>query len=66
MEKMLAADVRLGLALPWRISVFTENGATRIGLIRPARCWLRFLSVPRVAAGRELEEKTIQIVDETR
>jgi uncharacterized protein (DUF302 family) len=67
MEKMLAADVRLGLALPWRISVFTENGATKIGLLRPAGL-LALLSrsgdVARLAG--ELEEKAIQIVDETR
>lgn len=28
-EKMLAIDMRLSLSLHWRISVFTENGATK-------------------------------------
>ena len=35
MEKLLNLDMRLGLMMPWRISVFTENGATKIGLPRP-------------------------------
>ena len=66
-EKLLAIDMRLSTALPWRISVFTENGATRIGLIRPA---------PMLAAlgenaglswlAKAIEEKLIQIVDESR
>lgn len=66
-EKLLAADMRASLALPWRISVFTENGATKIGLLRPTAI-LGMLGqsseLARLAA--ELEEKAIQIVDETR
>jgi uncharacterized protein (DUF302 family) len=67
MEKMLAADVRLGLVLPWRISVFTENGATRIGLIRPAPMLAALCADARLSRlAREADEKAIQIVDETR
>lgn len=67
LEKLLAIDMRLGLTLPWRISVFTENGATKIGLMRP-----EFLSSLLGAnpvlerLNRELEEKMVQIVDDTR
>ena len=67
MEKMLAVDLRLGMMLPWRISVFTENGVTRIGLLRPASelaGLFRDARLPPLA--REIEEKLIQIVDETR
>ena len=35
--KVLSADMRLNMALPCRISVYTENGKTRIGLIKPAQ-----------------------------
>lgn len=66
-EKMLAIDMRLSAALPWRISVYTENGNTKIALTRPHPL-LAALS-PDVALARlaqELEEKLIQIVDETR
>ncbi len=32
---VLKADLRLNMALPCRISVYTERGSTRIGMIRP-------------------------------
>lgn len=66
-EKMLAIDMRLSAALPWRISVYTENGNTKIAVIRP----LPLLAALSPDAGlarlaQEFEEKLIQIVDETR
>lgn len=66
-EKMLAIDMRLSAALPWRISVYTENGNTKIAVIRPLPA-LAALSpdVGLARLARELEEKLIQIVDETR
>ena len=33
--KVLSADLRLNMALPCRISVYTEQGKTKIGMIRP-------------------------------
>ncbi|PKO94234.1 MAG: hypothetical protein CVU16_03655 [Betaproteobacteria bacterium HGW-Betaproteobacteria-10] len=66
-EKMLAIDMRLSMALPWRISVFTENGATKIGLVRPAPMLALLCEHAGLARlAREMEEKVIQIVDETR
>lgn len=66
-EKMLAIDLWLGLTLPWRISVFTEDGATRIGLIRPGP-QLEGLGRDAQLSSlvREIEDRLIQIVDETR
>ena len=32
---VLAADLRLNMALPCRISVYTEEGVTRIGMLEP-------------------------------
>lgn len=66
-EKLLAIDMRLSLSIPWRISVFTENGATKIGLIRP-EAWLSQLAMHADLArlAREIEEKLILIVDEAR
>ena len=67
MEKMLASDMRLGMVLPWRISVFTDNGATRIGLLRPAQLLSLLSGNPDLSRlVGELEEKAIQAVDETR
>lgn len=67
MEKLLAADLRLALTLPWRISVYTENGATKIGLIRPATLLAAVggnADLARLAG--EIEGRMRQIVDETR
>jgi len=65
--KVLSADMRLNMALPCRISVFTEKGKTKIGLIRPAQM-LSALSedAALVQVAMEVEEKTIQMVDEAR
>ena len=65
--KMLALDMRLSLTLPWRISVFTRNGATWIGLLRPVALLAAFSQEAElVKLAQEVEEKLKQIVDETR
>ncbi|MBP6188508.1 MAG: DUF302 domain-containing protein [Azonexus sp.] len=66
-EKVLAIETRLSAALPWRISVYTENGNTKIAVLRPVPMFAA-LSTDAVLArlAQELEEKLIQIVDETR
>ena len=65
--KVLSIDMRLNMALPCRISVFTEKGKTMIGLIKPIEM-LSALSqdASLVQVAREVEEKTIQMVDEAR
>lgn len=65
--KVLASDMRLNMALPCRISVYTENGATRIGLIKPVQM-LSALSenAELLKVAREVEEKTMRMVDEAK
>ena len=65
--KVLSADMRLNMALPCRISVFTEKGRTKIGLIKPVQM-LSALSRDAVLAkvSEEVEAKTIEMVDEAR
>ncbi|MBE0474816.1 DUF302 domain-containing protein, partial [Rhodoferax sp.] len=63
--KVMAIDMRLNMALPCRISVYTEKGSTRIGLIRP---------VPMLAAlsqdasllqvAEDVEKKLLAMVEE--
>ena len=65
--KVLATDMRLNMALPCRISLFTEGPKTRIGLIRPADM-LATLSKDEALrqTAQEVEDKTIQMIDEAR
>jgi uncharacterized protein (DUF302 family) len=65
--KVLSTDMRLNMALPCRISVFTDKTKTKIGLIRPTQM-LSALSQDEtvVKTAREVEEKTIQMIDETK
>ena len=65
--KVLATDMRLNMALPCRISVYTEKGKTKIGLIKPVPM-LSALSQDAALAqvAKEVEEKTIQMVDEAK
>ncbi|MEO8159656.1 MAG: DUF302 domain-containing protein [Betaproteobacteria bacterium] len=65
--KVLSADMRLNMALPCRISVFTDKGKTRIGLIKPVEM-LSGLSqdATLLQVAREVEQKTIQMVDEAK
>ena len=65
--KVLASDMRLNMALPCRISVYTEGGQTRIGLIKPAQMLAMLSSEPALAqVAAEVEAKTILMVDEAR
>lgn len=64
---LLALDMRLSLTLPWRISVFTENGATKIGLARPpalASALGENAEITRLLA--DIEARLTMVVDETR
>lgn len=65
--KVLSTDMRLNMALPCRISVFTENNQTKIGLIKPEQM-LAALSDDQslVDTAKEVEEKTKQMVDEAK
>jgi len=62
--KVMAIDMSLNMALPCRISVFTENGETKIGLIKPEQM-LATLSKDKdlLAIAQEVEDLTIQMID---
>lgn len=66
-NKVLATDMRLNMALPCRISVYTEQGKTKLGMIKP---------VPMLAAlsqdatlqkvAQEVEAQTMKMIDESK
>ncbi|MCJ7481368.1 MAG: DUF302 domain-containing protein [Thermodesulfovibrionales bacterium] len=65
--KVMAADMRLNMALPCRISVFTGKGKTRIGLIKPGKMLAALSNDAGLAeVAKEVEEKTIMMVDEAK
>jgi uncharacterized protein (DUF302 family) len=65
--KVLTTDMRLNMALPCRISVFTDKGTTKIGLIKPVQM-LSALSqdAALLQVAKEVEDKTIQMVNEAK
>ena len=65
--KVLSADMRLNMALPCRISVFTKGAETRIGLIRPLPMLTALSDDPDlIQVAREVEASMIKIVDESK
>ncbi len=66
-EKLLTIDMRHSLGLPWRISVFTENGTTRIGVERPDPLAATAADPAELARQlAEIDDKLTMIVDEAR
>ena len=65
--KVLATDMRLNMALPCRISVFTDQGKTKIGLLRPAQMLSGLSDDPALTeVAREVELKTIAMIDQAK
>lgn len=65
--KVLSTDMHLNMALPCRISVFTENGITKIGLIKPALMLAALSDNAQLSeVASEVENKTILMVDEAK
>lgn len=64
-NKVLSTDMKLNMALPCRISVYTQNGETKIGLIKPEEMLASLSddeSLREVA--KEVEVATIKMVDQ--
>jgi uncharacterized protein (DUF302 family) len=62
--KVLSVDMRLNMALPCRISVYTEKGTTKLGLIKPAQMLSALSPEPELAGiALEVEEKTILMIN---
>ncbi len=65
--KVLASDMRLNMALPCRISVYTEKGTTHIGMIRPAPLLASLTDDPALKpVAQDVEDQTTKMIDEAR
>lgn len=64
---VLATDMRLNMALPCRISVYTEDGKTKIGFIRP-KPMLEALSDDAGLSdiAKEVEQTMMKMADEAK
>lgn len=71
--RVLSADMRLNMALPCRISVYTEAAAAaeqaapavKIGMIKPAAMLAMLSPDPQlVAVANEVEETTVRIIQQ--
>jgi len=61
---VLSVDMRLNMALPCRISVYTEKGKTFIGLIKPEKMLAALSNDPTLqAVAQEVEKLTIQMIE---
>jgi uncharacterized protein (DUF302 family) len=65
--KVLSTDIRLNMALPCRISVYTEQGKTRIGMIKPVPMLAALSQDPTlVKVAQEVEARTKKMIEESR
>ena len=63
--KVMASDMSMNMALPCRISVYTEKGKTLIGMIRPEAMLSMLSKDPALSAvAAEVETATMQMIDE--
>jgi len=62
--KVLSINMALNTALPCRISVFTEKGQTKIGMIKPEKMLTVLSTDPQLTQiANEVEELTKQMID---
>ena len=65
--KVLASDMRMNMALPCRISVYTEKGKTRIGMIKPIDMLALLSKDPALTVvAKEVDEKTTLMINEAK
>lgn len=65
--KVLSSDMRLNMALPCRISVYSEKGKTKIGMIGPEKMLASLSQDPNLAKiAKEVEDSTIKMINEAK
>ena len=66
-SKVLSTDMRLNMALPCRISVYTEQGKTKIGMIKPVPMLAALSQDASLAqVAKEVEASVRKMMDEAR
>lgn len=63
--QVLSANMGVNMALPCRISVYREEGKTRIGMIRPTALLSLFPGAADLkSVAEEVERETMRMIDE--
>jgi uncharacterized protein (DUF302 family) len=66
-SKVLAIDMNLNMALPCRISVFSENGQIKIGMIKPQSMLTPLSNDPRLSEiASEVEQQIRLMIDQAK
>jgi uncharacterized protein (DUF302 family) len=64
---VLSVDMRLNMALPCRISVYTEQGKVKIGYIKPIAMLSALSNDPSlIKIAKEVEDSMINIVNDAK
>lgn len=65
--KVLASDMQMNMALPCRISVYTQNGKTKIGMIKPTDMLAMLSKDPALSqVAKEVDDKTTLMINEAK
>ena len=65
--RVLASDMQMNMALPCRISVYTEKGKTKIGMIKPIDMLAMLSKDPALSqVAKEVDEKTTLMINEAK
>lgn len=65
--KVLASDMQMNMALPCRISVYTQNGKTKIGMIKPTEMLAMLSQDPALRqVAQEVDDKTTLMINEAK
>ena len=64
---VMMEDMELNMALPCRVSVWSEKGKTKIGMIRPTAMLKALSDSPKLAQiAQEVEDKIIAMIGEAK
>jgi uncharacterized protein (DUF302 family) len=66
-KDVLMEDMELNMALPCRVSVYSDNGKTKIGMIRPTVMLKSLSDSPKLAQiAKEVEDTIIAMIEEAK
>ena len=66
-KEVLTEDMELNMALPCRVSVYSEGGRTKIGMIKPTTMLKALSDSPSLArVAQDVEEAITKMIDEAK